>query len=50
MIYCFNEYFFKEIGNADELGSGVRNITKYANVYSDSKPEFVEQDIFKMII
>jgi len=42
--------FFKEIGNADELGSGVRNITKYASVYSKSIPEFIEQGIFKMII
>ncbi len=42
---------FKEIGLADELGSGVRNIFKYTPVYSDGKqPELIEEDIFKIII
>lgn len=41
---------FKEIGWADELGSGIRNIKKYAKIYSNSEPEFVEKDVFKTII
>ena len=41
---------FKEIGLADELGSGVRNVTKYTKIYSGGKPEFKEDDIFKTII
>jgi ATP-dependent DNA helicase RecG len=42
--------FFKEIGWVDELGSGVRNITKYNKIYSGSEPTFIEKDIFKTII
>lgn len=42
--------FFKEIGWVDELGSGVRNITKYNKIYSGAKPTFVEGDVFKTII
>jgi len=42
--------FFKEIGWVDELGSGVRKIFKYSKVYSDTKPQFIEGDIFKTII
>lgn len=42
--------FFKEIGLADELGSGVRNIVKYTKIYSDGVPELKEDDIFRTII
>ena len=41
---------FKEIGFADELGSGIRNLTKYVKIYSNSTPELIEEDIFKIII
>ena len=42
---------FKEIGFADELGSGVRNLFKYTPIYSNGKqPQFIEDDIFKIII
>ncbi len=43
--------FFKEIGLADELGSGVRNLFNYTNIYSNGKtPSLIEGDIFKIII
>lgn len=42
--------FFKEIGLADELGSGVRNIVKYTKIYSGGVPELKEDDIFRAII
>ena len=43
--------FFKEIGGADELGSGVRNLFKYCRHYSWRKrPELIEGDIFKCIV
>lgn len=42
--------FFCEIGFADELGSGIRNINKYLAVYSGAKPEFYEKDIFQLIV
>ena len=44
--------FFKEIGWADELGSGIRNTAKYCNEYNDNRgnAEFIEGDIFKTII
>ena len=42
---------FREIGRADELGSGVRNIFKYTPIYSKGgQPQLIEKDIFKIII
>ena len=41
---------FKQIGLADELGSGVRNLVKFVQIYSSSKPELIEGDVFKIII
>jgi ATP-dependent DNA helicase RecG len=41
---------FKEIGWAEELGSGVRNIAKYSKIYSDEPPKFIDGDVFKTII
>jgi ATP-dependent DNA helicase RecG len=40
--------FFKEIGLADELGSGVRKITQYAEAYAGSQPILSDSDIFKL--
>ncbi len=42
--------FFREIGRADELGSGVRKLMKYGKVYGGSDPELVEGDIFRIIV
>lgn len=41
---------FREIGYADELGSGMRNSYKYTLMYSGAEPEFIEGDVFKIII
>lgn len=41
---------FREIGLADELGSGMRNTYKYTKLYSGGEPQFIEGDIFKTII
>lgn len=41
---------FKEIGYAEELGSGIKNISKYIKEYQNSKVQFIEEDIFKVII
>ena len=41
---------FREIGLADELGSGVRNITNYSEIYSGQEPIFEEGDIFKATV
>jgi len=41
---------FKEIGLADELGSGVRNLFKYCKIYADKDPELIEEDVFKINI
>lgn len=39
--------FFKEIGLADELGSGIKKIAKYTNIYSGgAKPLFRDDEIF----
>lgn len=42
--------FFKEIGLVEELGSGIRKIAKYTNIYSGTKPEFKDGEIFKVNI
>lgn len=41
---------FKEIGLADELGSGVKNMVKYTKIYSGGVPELKEDDVFKAVI
>jgi ATP-dependent DNA helicase RecG len=41
---------FKEIGLADELGSGVRKLFKYCKLYSGRDPELIENDIFRFIL
>jgi ATP-dependent DNA helicase RecG len=40
----------KEIGLADELGSGVRKLFKYCKTYSGRDPELIENDIFRFIL
>ncbi|MCQ2411953.1 MAG: putative DNA binding domain-containing protein [Sphaerochaetaceae bacterium] len=40
--------FFSTIGNADELGSGTRNLFKYSKLYSGKCPTMMEDDIFKL--
>lgn len=42
--------FFRNIGYADQLGSGVRNLFKYSKYYSGKKPQFVEGDVFRIIV
>ena len=42
--------FFRNIGYADQLGSGVRNLFKYSKFYSGKEPEFVEGDVFRMVV
>ena len=41
---------FREIGLAEEMGSGVRNLFKYSKIYSGFEPEIEEGDIFKVVI
>ena len=41
---------FREIGLADELGSGMRNSYKYTKMYSGGEPIFTEADVFSTII
>ena len=41
---------FREIGLADELGSGMRNTHKYTRLYSGGIPSFNEGDIFRITI
>jgi ATP-dependent DNA helicase RecG len=44
-------HFFENIGYADQLGSGVRNLYKYTAIYTNGgEPELVEGDTFKAII
>jgi ATP-dependent DNA helicase RecG len=43
-------YFFVNIGRADKLGSGVRNLYRYTKMYSGGEPELIEGDVFKTIV
>ena len=42
--------FFHQIGRADELGSGVRNLYHYVKLYSGADPIFDEGDIFRLTV
>lgn len=42
--------FFRNIGYAEQLGSGVRNLFKYSKFYSGKEPEFLEGDVFRIIV
>ncbi|MCK5521010.1 MAG: putative DNA binding domain-containing protein, partial [Candidatus Marinimicrobia bacterium] len=42
--------FFQQIGRADELGSGMRNLMKYGEIYGNTDPQLIEGDIFKITI
>lgn len=40
--------FFVNIGRADTLGSGMRNLYKYTKLYSQAEPVLSEGDVFKI--
>jgi len=42
--------YFSNIGRADKLGFGVRNLYKYTKIYSGGEPELIEGDVFKTIV
>ena len=42
--------FFRNIGYADQLGSGVRNLYHYSKFYSGEAPELKEDDIFRITV
>ncbi len=44
------EAFFKEIGRADELGSGTRNLYHYTRLYSGADPIIDEEDAFSVTV
>ena len=41
-------HIFKEIGYAEELGTGIKNIDKYTKIYSEGIPTFKEDETFKV--
>ena len=41
--------FFRNIGYSEKLGSGARKMFKYGNLYSGVEPEFIEDDVFRII-
>lgn len=42
--------FFREIGRADELGSGMRKMMLYGKKYGGADPQLIEGDVFRMVI
>lgn len=41
---------FMNIGHADTLGSGVRNLYKYTKIYCGGEPELEEGDVFRIFV
>ena len=41
--------FFRNIGYSEKLGSGARKMFKYGKLYSGVEPEFIEDDVFRII-
>ena len=41
---------FQNIGLADELGAGVRNLYRYVKRYSGKNPELIDSDVFRIIV
>ena len=42
--------FFINIGRADVLGSGVRNLYEFTKLYSGGEPELIDGDVFRTIV
>ena len=42
--------FFRVIGYADQLGSGVRNLYKYAKAYGGADPQLTDGDVFRIVV
>lgn len=42
--------FFRNIGRADRLGSGVHKLFKYTKFYSGKDPVFEEGDVFRIVV
>jgi ATP-dependent DNA helicase RecG len=43
--------FFLQLGRVEELGSGVRNVTRYLQAYRPGgHAEFIEEDVFRTVI
>jgi ATP-dependent DNA helicase RecG len=42
--------FFRNIGLADELGSGVRNLFRYGKLYTGQEPRMIDGDVFRIIV
>ena len=43
-------HFFINIGRADVLGSGVRNLYEFTKLYSGGEPELIDGDVFRTIV
>ena len=42
--------FFRQIGRADELGSGMRKLMRYGKAYGGANPELIEGDVFRIVV
>ena len=42
--------FFRQIGRADELGSGMRRMMRYGKAYGGADPEMIEGDVFRIVV
>lgn len=42
--------FFRQIGRADELGSGMRKMMRYGKAYGGADPQMIESDVFRIIV
>ena len=42
--------FFRQIGMADELGSGMRKMMRYCKAFGGADPEMIEGDVFCILV
>ena len=42
--------FFRQIGMADELGSGIRKMMRYCKAFGGADPEMIEGDVFRILV
>jgi len=42
--------FFRQIGMADELGSGMRKMMRYCKIFGGKDPEMIEGDVLRIVV
>ena len=49
-VHSYKKVIYDRVNDADQLGSGVRNLFRYSKFYSGKKPEFIEGELESAIL